>query len=44
MASPFRIFRKYQKAFLAIAAVLAMVIFVFADLLTSAVFSSRGEG
>ena len=35
MASPFSIFRKHQKAFLAIAAVLAMVVFVFADLFTS---------
>ena len=43
MASPFYIFRKHQKAFLAVAAVLAMVIFVFADLFTSAVFSSRGQ-
>ena len=35
MASPFSIFRKYQKAFLAIAAVLAMIVFVFADLFLS---------
>ena len=43
MASPFGIFRKHQKAFLAVAAVLAMIIFVFADLLTSAISSSGGE-
>ncbi|MCH2114292.1 MAG: MSCRAMM family adhesin SdrC [Pirellulales bacterium] len=43
MASPFYYFRKHQKAFLAVAAVLAMVIFVFADLLSSAVLSSRGK-
>ena len=35
MASPFSYFRKHQKVFLAIAAVLAMVIFVFADMFTS---------
>ncbi|MCG8450047.1 MAG: hypothetical protein MI725_10780 [Pirellulales bacterium] len=44
MASPFRIFRKYQKAFLAIAAVLAMIIFVFADLLTGALSSPASSG
>ncbi len=42
MASPFYYFRKHQKVFLAVAAVLAMVVFVFADLLTSAI-STRGR-
>ena len=43
MASPFRIFRKHQKAFLAIAAVLAMIIFVFADMFTGYISQSGGS-
>ncbi len=42
MASPFRIFRKHQKAFLVVAGVLAMFIFVFADLFTSYISQPSG--
>lgn len=42
MASPFRLFRKYQKAFIAIAAVVAMFIFVLADPLMSWLQSGSG--
>ena len=44
MASPFRLFRKYQKTFLVIAGVLAMFIFVLADPLMSWIQSSAGGG
>jgi len=43
MASPFRFFRKHQKAFLVVAGVLAMFIFVFADLFTSLVGRPGGR-
>ncbi len=43
MASPFRFFRKHQKAFLVVAGVLAMFIFVFADLFTSLVSRPGGR-
>ena len=43
MASPFRFFRKHQKAFLVVAGVLAMFIFVFADLFTSFVRQPGGR-
>ena len=43
MASPFRIFRKHQKAFLVVAGVLAMFIFVFADLFTSYISQPPGR-
>lgn len=42
MASPFRIFRKHQKAFLAIAAVLAMFIFVVGDAIMGCVGQAAG--
>ena len=42
MASPFRLFRKHQKAFLVVAGVLAMFIFVFADLFTSIISRPTG--
>lgn len=42
MASPFQFFHKYQKAFIAIAAVMAMFIFVVADPLMSYLSSSGG--
>ncbi len=42
MASPFYLFRKYQKAFLVVAGVLAMFIFVVADPLMSWLQSSGG--
>jgi len=42
MASPFYLFRKYQKTFLVIAGVLAMFIFVLADPLMSWIQSSGG--
>ncbi|MEM8944201.1 MAG: hypothetical protein AAGD11_03385 [Planctomycetota bacterium] len=42
MASPFYLFRKYQRAFIAIAAVIAMFIFVVADPLMSWLQSSGG--
>ncbi len=41
MASPFSLFRKHQKVFLAVAAVLAMVVFVFADMFTSMMSSDQ---
>ncbi|MGI9429881.1 MAG: hypothetical protein ACR2NM_14560, partial [Bythopirellula sp.] len=44
MASPFYLFRKYQRAFIAIAAVVAMFIFVLADPLMSWIQSSSGGG
>jgi len=44
MASPFYLFRKYQKAFLVVAGVLAMFIFVVADPLMSWLQSSSGGG
>ncbi len=44
MASPFYLFRKYQRAFIAIAAVVAMFIFVVADPLMSWLQSSGGGG
>ena len=44
MASPFYLFRKYQKAFLVVAGVLAMFIFVVADPLMSWLQSSGGGG
>jgi hypothetical protein len=44
MASPFYLFRKYQRAFIAIAAVVAMFIFVLADPLMSWIQSSGSEG
>lgn len=42
MASPFYLFRKYQRAFIAIAAVVAMFIFVVADPLMSWLQSGSG--
>lgn len=42
MASPFYLFRKYQRAFIAIAAVVAMFIFVVADPLMTWLQSSGG--
>ena len=42
MASPFRYFRKHQKAFLAIAAVLAMFIFVVGDAIMGCVGQAAG--
>ncbi|MEM9352365.1 MAG: hypothetical protein AAGA92_05080 [Planctomycetota bacterium] len=42
MASPFTYFRKYQKVFLAVAGVLAIVVFVFADALSNLVVSAAG--
>ncbi len=44
MASPFYLFRKYQKAFLVVAGVLAMFIFVVADPLSTWLQSSGGGG
>jgi len=43
MASPFHFFRKHQKAFLVIAGVTAMVVFVFADLLMSTLGQGGGR-
>lgn len=42
MASPFRFFRKHQKAFLVIAAVIAMFVFVVGDALTGFFVGSMG--
>ena len=44
MASPFYLFRKYQKSFLVVAGVLAMFIFVLADPLMSWLQSASGGG
>ncbi len=44
MASPFYLFRKYQKTFLVVAGVLAMFIFVVADPLMTWLQSSGGGG
>lgn len=42
MASPFRYFRKHQKVFLAIAAVVAMFVFVIGDFVTGFIRQSGG--
>ena len=43
MASPFRYFRKHQKAFLAVAAVVAMFVFVVGDAIFGYIGQSRGN-
>ena len=43
MASPFRYFRKHQKAFLAVAAVVAMFVFVIGDAMFGYIGQSRGS-
>src|SRR4051794_12854113 len=44
MASPFRIFRKYQKTLLVVAGVVLMFVFVIGDSLISYLTGSRGRG
>ena len=43
MASPFRYFRRHQKAFLAVAAVVAMFVFVIGDAIFGYIGQSRGN-
>ncbi|NOY30226.1 MAG: hypothetical protein GXP28_08620 [Planctomycetes bacterium] len=44
MASPFHIFRKNQKLFMALAAIMAIFVFVFADMVTSQLQKSTSGG
>jgi len=44
MASPFHIFRKNQKIFMALAAIMAIFVFVFADMVTSQLQKANSGG